>query len=281
MHITNSFSANYFRSRESTIDGETTSTGVYIKVRQRDLANQNTDFLLDMADTIRDALVLEDESEPKVKQEEEKKNDLTSVIKIESREESGPTDGPPIKEEAMPTESASTPAKAASTEKKEGVPTTEPGNAYAMEKMVPVPQQEIRGRLRQQLRKIPLESKFAVHATLKDAPNPHLYIKGVGFIGLPLSERDIKKIIFASNQSAASQPGAPDCPQPASTTVWELPNILWRPQNPAWKENTESILRKSMKGLGLNPSKIRSLDMLRHSLILYAPGSTAELTSHV
>ena len=154
---------------------------------------------------------------------------MPSVIEIESREESGPKDGPPIKEEAMPTEAASIPAKSASTERKEGVPTTEPGNASAMEKMVPIPQLESRGRLRQQLRKVQLESKFAVHATLKDAPNPHLYIKGVGLIGLPLSERDIKKIIFASNQSAASQPGAPDCPQPASRTVWRLPSILWRP----------------------------------------------------
>lgn len=48
-----------------------------------------------MADSILDAWVNEDESKPEVKQEEEKKNenDLTSGIKIESREESGPTDG--------------------------------------------------------------------------------------------------------------------------------------------------------------------------------------------
>jgi hypothetical protein len=76
----------------------------------------------------------------------------------------------------MPTESTSTPAKSASTEEKEGVPTTEPGNASAMEKIEPIPQREIRDRLRQQLEKVESESTFAIHASLKDAPNPHLYI---------------------------------------------------------------------------------------------------------
>jgi hypothetical protein len=66
--------------------------------------------------------------------------------------DSGPTDGPPSEQEAMPTESA---AKSASTETKEGVPTTESGNASAMGKTEPIPQLEIRGRLRQQLEKVP------------------------------------------------------------------------------------------------------------------------------
>lgn len=54
----------------------------------------------------------------------------------------------------MPTESAPTPANSASTEKKEGVPTTEPGSATAIEKIEPIHYWEIRSRLRQQLEKI-------------------------------------------------------------------------------------------------------------------------------
>jgi len=111
-----------------------------------------------MADSIRDAWVSEDESEPVVEQEEEKENEFTSGTEIDSREESRPTDVLPCEQEAVTIEYAATRAKTASTEKKYGVPTTEPGNASAMEKIETIPQCEIRGRLRQQLEKVHPES---------------------------------------------------------------------------------------------------------------------------
>jgi hypothetical protein len=87
-----------------------------MKVKLRDLANQNPDFLSNMADSIRDAWVSEDESEPVVEQEEEKKNEFTSGTEIDSRKESGPTDVLPCEQEAVTIEYAATQANPASTE---------------------------------------------------------------------------------------------------------------------------------------------------------------------
>jgi hypothetical protein len=42
---------------------------------------------------------------------------------------------------------------------------------------------------------------FALFKSVNQAPNPGLYIKGAGTIGLPLSDRDAEALIKASHQA--------------------------------------------------------------------------------
>jgi hypothetical protein len=73
---------------------------------------------------------------------------------------------------------------------------------------------------------------FAHYDTLKDAPNPGLFIKGFGAISLPLPEIDIQMIIAASRRSpgnntmlhAGSAPPSPKKPWLVSGSSIETQN---------------------------------------------------------
>jgi hypothetical protein len=45
------------------------------------------------------------------------------------------------------------------------------------------------------MKRIPKAGSFAISKALENAPSPGLFIKGIGNIGLPLSDRDAEAIV--------------------------------------------------------------------------------------
>ncbi|KAF8992563.1 hypothetical protein BDZ89DRAFT_1054122, partial [Hymenopellis radicata] len=83
------------------------------------------------------------------------------------------------------------------------------------------------------------KGSFAYSGTFPQAPNPVLFIEGVGLIGLPLSERDAQLLI---NSSARAPYGHNDQTiiNPEVRDTWEIEPAKIVFKNPAWAKFVQS-----------------------------------------
>ncbi|TEB31947.1 hypothetical protein FA13DRAFT_1813724 [Coprinellus micaceus] len=109
-------------------------------------------------------------------------------------------------------------------------------------------------------------------STEVNAPNPGLYIHGLGLIGLPLNERDAQLII----SKAAQAPFGKGSETVIDTTVrdtWEIDPPQIRFVNPRWESYVESIVFETVwSTLGVAPYATKPRCEL-YKLLLYQPGS--------
>ena len=121
------------------------------------------------------------------------------------------------------------------------------------------------------------DGSFATSGSLPDAANPGLFLKGVGKIGLPLSERDAKAIVNISPEapSGESTKESFDGPERKARGV-EADRVEFR--NPRWSKTLQNAVSKSVEQLGVlgGESSVRA-DL--HKLILYE-GSESPSTEH-
>lgn len=71
-------------------------------------------------------------------------------------------------------------------------------------------------------------------ASNSSVPNPGLEIRGIGMIGLPLTDRDtklIQNIVMSSSRSG-----------PPIGNVWELDSAVVSCENPAWTRYLEDVV---------------------------------------
>ncbi|KAJ7891273.1 hypothetical protein B0H14DRAFT_2688402 [Mycena olivaceomarginata] len=83
-----------------------------------------------------------------------------------------------------------------------------------------------------------LPGKYCHAATTASAANPGLNVKGIGILGLPLSERDAKLVqsLIASSTNVTHPVG----------NVWELDSRSVECSNPAWSTYLEDIVLKDI-----------------------------------
>jgi hypothetical protein len=105
---------------------------------------------------------------------------------------------------------------------------------------------------------------FALFEALPNPPNPGIYLRNGGSIGLPLSDGDAQ--VFRT----ASYPVSLENDPPAST--WVVPAGEFEIQNPAWRPFLRGVVTKVSAGLGVDSTGKGVLAEL-FSLSLHDAGS--------
>lgn len=121
------------------------------------------------------------------------------------------------------------------------------------------------------------DGSLTASGSLPDAVNPGLLLKGVGKIGLPLSERDAKAIINVSREAASGESTEENTDESERKTYGiEADRIELR--NPRWSKTVQYAVRKSIEQLGVlgGESRVRA-DL--HKMLLYE-GAGSPSTEH-
>lgn len=126
---------------------------------------------------------------------------------------------------------------------------------------------ELRELLNRRLNGITSAGLFAYHEQLRDAPDPGLSIEGAKQISFPLTERDIRRIIAASEEERAED-------EPVGN-IWEVPADRVRVGNPSWDELVLKILGTVAAKLGVDVVE-KGIAVAPPSLLLYQPGSVVK-----
>ena len=113
--------------------------------------------------------------------------------------------------------------------------------------------------------------KFATSGPLPNANNPGLFVKGVGKVGLPLSERDAADLSRASHEAPFGK-GSETFVDPTVRKTWELNPNQFELRNRAWPSTLHEVVGKLAQELGVvdGASSIRAEV---HKLLLYEPGA--------
>lgn len=106
---------------------------------------------------------------------------------------------------------------------------------------------------------------------VEKAPNPCLFIEGLGTIGLPLSERDAQAIISLATRAPFGR-GDKTVVDPAVRHTWEIPPSKIGFSNLKWKAFEEEMLKEVCAGLGVSPTSSMPRAEL-YKMLLYDTGS--------
>lgn len=112
---------------------------------------------------------------------------------------------------------------------------------------------------------------FALFEHLSNPPNPGLYLKDGGLIGLPLSERDAE-IIVAASHAAPFGKGEQTIVDSTIRKTWELSPSDFEIRNPAWQRFLESVVAKVSIGLGVD-STGNGVSADLYKMLLYDKGA--------
>ena len=112
---------------------------------------------------------------------------------------------------------------------------------------------------------------FATSGPLSNANNPGLFVKGIGKVGLPLSDRDAADLSRASHEAPFGKGNATFVDLKVRKT-WELNSNQFELRNPAWPATLQEVVEKVAEELGVvdGASSVRA-EM--HKLLLYEPGA--------
>lgn len=116
------------------------------------------------------------------------------------------------------------------------------------------------------------DGSFAASGSLPDAVNPGLLLKGVGKIGLPLSERDAKAIINISRGAPSGESTEENIDESERNTYGvEADQIELR--NPRWSKTVQHAMSKSVEQLGVLGGESSVRADLRKMLLYKGDGS--------
>ena len=115
------------------------------------------------------------------------------------------------------------------------------------------------------------DATFAISGSISNAANPGLFVKGLGGIGLPLSEHDAQRLAGSCHQAPFGK-GSETVIDTSVRNTWELNSTQFELQNPAWPETLNEIVTKTADGLGivLGAASIRAE---LYKLLLYEEGA--------
>jgi len=121
------------------------------------------------------------------------------------------------------------------------------------------------------LTNIKAPGSFSLSEPLKNPPNPGLYLKNGGTIGLPLSDRDAQAIVSASHRAPFGK-GEQTVVDESVRKTWQLSPDEFELRNPAWVPFLKSIVAKVSAGLGVDTTGEGVIAEL-YKLLLYDEGA--------
>ena len=118
-------------------------------------------------------------------------------------------------------------------------------------------------------------SSFAVFGTAENAPNPGLFIKSIGTVGLPLAARDVSAIMKAGHIAPVGK-GEKTFVDLKVRNTWQLLLGDFKITNPGWTIFPQSIVTEISAGLGVSFVPDANRPCVRaepYKLLLYSKGS--------
>ena len=112
---------------------------------------------------------------------------------------------------------------------------------------------------------------FAKAGTLPSAVNPGLSVRGLGIIGLPLSEREAVALGTACHQAPFGK-GSETIVDTAVRNTWELNADQFELQNPAWQNTLDEALERVAAALDVVGGRINIRAEL-YKLLIYNEGA--------
>ena len=110
---------------------------------------------------------------------------------------------------------------------------------------------------------------FATSGILNNAPNPGLFVHGLGIIGLPLTKGQACDLSKASHQAPFGQ-GSKTLVDTSIRNTLELDATAIELRNRAWHTYMQTILKTVASELGVSNDSIR---MELYKLLLYEEGA--------
>jgi len=111
---------------------------------------------------------------------------------------------------------------------------------------------------------------FALFEPQKNPPNPGIYLKNGGAIGLPLSDGDAKVLRAASHLP----PPEKILDSSLDRTIWVVPADEFEIKNPAWESFLQNIIEEVSAGLAVDSTGKGVSAELSH-LSLYDEGTSS------
>lgn len=130
---------------------------------------------------------------------------------------------------------------------------------------------ELKGEISECLDGIHTIGTFALFENLDAAPNPGLYLKSGGIVGLPLSDRDAEAVIAASHEAPFGK-GEETIIDKSVRKAWELSSTNFELRNPAWPGFVQSIVAKVSAGLGVSAAG-NGVSAHLYKMLLYDEGA--------
>lgn len=129
----------------------------------------------------------------------------------------------------------------------------------------------IKRQLRARFSALKAGGSFATSGVCPDAVNPNLFVKGVGTVGLPLSERDAKAVLEASHQAPYGK-GTETIIDTSVRKTSELNAEEFEIRNVSWPGFLKRVLKKVADGLGIigGPAAIEARP---YKVLLYKEGA--------
>ena len=112
---------------------------------------------------------------------------------------------------------------------------------------------------------------FAKAGTLPSAINPGLNVRGLGIIGLPLSEREAVELGKTCHQAPFGK-GSETIVDTTVRNTWELNADQFELQNPAWQTTLDEALEQVAAALGIVGGRMNIRAEL-YKLLLYNEGA--------
>ncbi len=114
---------------------------------------------------------------------------------------------------------------------------------------------------------------WATSGPLSNANNPGLFVKGIGKIGLPLSDRDAGEFCRVSHEAPPGKgKGRGTSVDPAVRKTWELAPKQFELRNPAWRTTVDEVVGRVAQDLGVVGGGF-GVRAQMHKLLLYGPGA--------
>jgi hypothetical protein len=127
------------------------------------------------------------------------------------------------------------------------------------------------GAIHHCLSDVQTDGSFAVFSPLDNAPNPGIYLKNGGVVGLPLSERDALAIVAASHEAPFGK-GEQTIIDTSVRKTWELSPDDFELRNPAWMSFIRSTVTAVGVGLGIGACG-RGVSAQLYKMLLYDEGA--------
>lgn len=127
---------------------------------------------------------------------------------------------------------------------------------------------DLRSQLKDCLDDVQHEGSFSAFSRHASFPNPGLYVKKLGVVGLPLSDRDAKAIAALCKQSPFGR-GDETVVDKSVRKTWELEASQFYCSNPAWKSFETTLVTQAITDIGVQ----FSASAQSYKLLLYEKGA--------
>jgi len=150
------------------------------------------------------------------------------------------------------------------------IPSQQPATKES-DHLVDLGPQELKEGLEECLTSIEGDGSFALFEPLQDPPNPGIYLKEGGLVGLPLSYRDAEAIIAASHQAPFGK-GDETLVDTSVRKTWEVSPGYFELKNPAWQPFIKTVVAKVSAGLGVDATG-NGVSAELYKMLLYDEGA--------